>query len=372
MRNAAIDYLRDNATLEQDGYAVRLPPEQLERAFYEQVDDVLVRLGGKWNGRKRLHLFPYDVTPAYQAVLKTGILPPKNPTAFFPTPAVLVADMVRLAELHEGLLVLEPSAGTGAVADAVRETGATVHCCEVLDLNRAALESKGHELVGEDFMAYQPGAIYDAVLMNPPFSLDGDKLAYIAHINHAWTLLKEGGVLIAITPTGFEHREDRKTVAFRDWLCEVGEWSKNGAGLFKESGTGIDTCLVYARKEAQGWRQEPYLGWPTWHAWATGLWIDHDAEYAQRAARIIESGADPVKFAALVAEVVKVARKSQEPLNPSPADIEHIRQHMIGDTEVETAVISPPVAEAAPPPPPKPTKPARKPPEPPSFGPLFS
>lgn len=368
MSNAAIDYLRGNATLGQDGRAVRLPPEQLERAFYKQVDDVLVRLGGKWNGRKRVHLFPYDVTPAYQAVLDTGILPPKNPTAFFPTPAVLVERMVELAELHDGHLVLEPSAGTGAIADAVRATGAAVHCCEVLDLNRAALERKGHILAGDDFTAYAPGPIYDAVLMNPPFSLDGDRLAYITHITHAWTLLKPGGVLIAITPTGFEYRQDRKTAEFREWLAGTGEWTLNGAGLFKESGTGIDTATIYIRKEALDWRREPYNGRPSWHAWAGELWLENQENWLRRAQQAIKAAPTdplPTDLEAVMGEVVKDARRHGDPLDPLRSDLQAIRDSLAGALgllgELEALL---------PPPAPEPVALTPAAPEP-GFGPLF-
>lgn len=364
-----IAYLREHATLEQDGHAVRLPPEQLERGFYEAVNDVLVRLGGKWNGRKRLHLFPYDVTAAYHAVLSTGILPPKNPTAFFPTPAPLVDDMLRLAELNDQFTVLEPSAGTGAIADAVRATGAAVHCCEVLDLNRAALTAKGHQIVGGDFLAYNPGPTYDAVLMNPPFSLDGDKLAYITHIEHAWTLLKSGGVLVAIAPPGFTFRQDKRSQDFLQFVNEHGEWTRNPPGAFKESGTGIETVLIYARKSDQGWRRGPYHGFSSWHAWAGALWAENHTDEVRKKAEHAATQAPPGEvgegFRAVMREVIAEARKSGDPLSPLDADLLEIQQHL----RAALALIEEVEAELHTPPPPQPEP---EPERPQQWGPLFS
>ena len=42
----------------------RITSGQLDRSLYEEVNEVLVRLGGKWKGgRTKAHLFPYDPRP---------------------------------------------------------------------------------------------------------------------------------------------------------------------------------------------------------------------------------------------------------------------------------------------------------------------
>src|SRR5579885_3284456 len=78
--------------MECDSDRARITSGQLDRPLYEEVNEVLVRLGGKWKGgRTAAHVFPYyDPRPLLAGVVTTGIRPPKNPTAFFPTPPALV------------------------------------------------------------------------------------------------------------------------------------------------------------------------------------------------------------------------------------------------------------------------------------------
>lgn len=134
---------------------------------------------------------------------------------FVPTPPGVVADMVRWAELESGERVLEPSAGKGDIADVVRDA-ADVRL-DAVELNatlREILTGKGHRLVANDFLQYEPGPVYDKVLMNPPF----EGLADIDHVRHAFELLRPGGRLVAIMGEGTFFREDKKAKLFRDGL----------------------------------------------------------------------------------------------------------------------------------------------------------
>lgn len=285
-----------------EGHTLRLPDEVLERALYEEVADVLARLGGKWKRRGKAkdgvpqgaHVFPHDPAPLLAAVLETGEMPPKNPTAFFPTPADVVAKMVEWCDLPhfdvEVCRILEPSAGTGAIADAIREAApsARLDLVEVLPINAAMLRRKGYQPHEGDFLQWRPEYEYDVVLMNPPFSLEGDPLAYITHILHAWSLLRDGGQLVSITPTGWMHRSDQRS---RDFLAMVGEYGDSGeieAGAFKESGTGIATRIVWMRKDSQEWKADPFQGWPSWHCWSAALWEGNEREFMEARHRLHE------------------------------------------------------------------------------------
>gem|GEM_PF-2442387 len=294
-----------------EGQNLYLPDITLERDLYERVNEVLTRLGGKWKKSKRpAHVFAfYDPAPLLAAVVASGEQPPKNPTAFFPTPAPvleLLFDMMDgLSSVPYDGRVLEPSAGTGALADAVRALEAqrnaeyegwgwgrrhtwAVDCCEVLSVNRAVLEAKGHALVGDDFLAWNPGAVYDAVIMNPPFSLEGDKQAYATHVFHAWSLLRPGGVLGAIVPTSWQFRDDRRSQEFLDLVCEFGEWENIDAGAFKESGTMVATSAVAIQKTDTGWRLQPRHGHLNWHVWEFGLYADNDGDFDKELVKIAE------------------------------------------------------------------------------------
>ncbi|MEL6613450.1 MAG: hypothetical protein AAFQ53_15230, partial [Bacteroidota bacterium] len=133
---------------------------------------------------------------------------------FFPTPPRIVKQMLDRAGIEDGDLVLEPSAGKGDIADAIRSAhpGATLHVVEQLSTLRDILQKKGHELVGRDFLDYAPGSVYDVVVMNPPFGRRKDAV----HVRHAYGMLKPGGVLVAVMSRGTFFRKQEKP--FRDWL----------------------------------------------------------------------------------------------------------------------------------------------------------
>lgn len=167
---------------------------------------------------------------------------------YFPTPADLVARMIREADLLPGSTVLEPSAGSGAIADALREAGHTVECVERHSTLRDILNSKGHRVIASDFLELSPGAypsrLYDAVIMNPPFENGQD----CEHVARAWSFVKPGGALVAIMGAGVTFRGSRPYSTFRAWAEEVGTFDPIPAGTFKESGTGVASVLFHAIK----------------------------------------------------------------------------------------------------------------------------
>jgi hypothetical protein len=205
-----LDYLPD--------FRVRITGELLERNLYEDVNEVFRRLRGAWKGGKtQAHVFPFDPKPLIEAVIASGELPPDNPYALFPTPPAVVEAMIpqTLKDRHafaqrnptytfDPIRVLEPSAGLGAIATAVRAyllPHDTLVQVEIDPFLAAMLHGEVHN---QDFLTYTPDAPFDYVLMNPPFSVDGDALAYITHIEHAWGMLTDRGVLVAITPRSGE------------------------------------------------------------------------------------------------------------------------------------------------------------------------
>ncbi len=242
--------------------AVALNCGQLDPKEYKRVDAVLKRLWGKWDGRKRLHLFQYDPTDAIAAYIESGNLPPKNATAYFPTPKEILEDMVDMVSSPVPRTVLEPSAGQGAIADAIRthfegvfecldvDHKIAIDCVELLEINADILEAKGYSVVRQDFLEIEPDQKYDLVAMNPPFSVAGDSSAYITHILHAWRFLKSKGQLVAVVPPGWRTRTGKSFDAFRDLIAkcatEVVPYDK---GTFKDSGTMIETEMISFDKE---------------------------------------------------------------------------------------------------------------------------
>lgn len=167
---------------------------------------------------------------------------------YFPTPHAVAARVVELAEIPEGARVLEPSAGKGDLADAVRRAvpSATVDVVEVIPRLREVLELKGYQLVGDDFLQFRGGP-YPRIVMNPPFEQGKDA----AHVRHAYELLEPGGVLVSIVSEGLFFREN--AAAFRSWLAEVGGTSEKlpeGSFMASDRSTGVATRIVVVHKPA--------------------------------------------------------------------------------------------------------------------------
>ncbi len=168
----------------------------------------------------------------------------KKLPGFFPTPTHLAEHMVDLADIHKGMTVLEPSAGSGRIADAILSKSST-HPAVIEQSSMLAdlLEKKGHQVERGDFLEHK--GEYDRIVMNPPFENGQD----ITHVQHAYDLLKPGGRIVAIMGEGPFFRSDKQATGFREWLDENGGTSeKLPEGTFKESNTGTNTRLVVIDK----------------------------------------------------------------------------------------------------------------------------
>ncbi|WP_048898940.1 PLxRFG domain-containing protein [Photobacterium swingsii] len=162
---------------------------------------------------------------------------------FFPTPENEAQDVVQRADIKPGMKVLEPNAGMGHLADLIAEKGADLDVGELANTMAELLEEKGHNVVAGDFLEYNPGEIYDRIVMNPPFSNDSD----ITHINHALTMLKPGGKLVAITSSMAGDRGNTTNKNFRRYLDEVGAVEElHEPGAFNQSlnKTGVRTKVI--------------------------------------------------------------------------------------------------------------------------------
>ena len=177
---------------------------------------------------------------------------------FFPTPKSLAIKMVRMAEVEEGMSILEPSAGNGNIADAIREeTGITPDVCEISSELAAILEAKGYTVVATDFMELTEKK-YDRIIMNPPFSSRMDA----AHVKHAYELLKPNGRIVSIMGEGVFFGSDNAAVSFRDWIDEInGEVEKLPESTFTDktlyATTGANARLVIINKPAEIGEIEP-------------------------------------------------------------------------------------------------------------------
>lgn len=157
------------------------------------------------------------------------------------TPAPLVDKMLSVAKLNEDSRVLEPEAGIGYIADAAKKVTFHVDCIEIGHEFRELLELKGHNLIGCNFLEQEQQPVYDAVLMNPPFSAEYD------HIRHAYGFLKPGGVLVAVCSNRVAHPSSmRKDAVFQDWLLTTDYQLEKTDAKFEMTGV-LSTLLVIRR-----------------------------------------------------------------------------------------------------------------------------
>ena len=237
--------------------SLKLPNEMLERKLYEAVNKVLVNAGGKWNRSAKAHLFPSDPRPKLGLALETGVaVDEKKKFQFFPTPKALANRMADHLGTCDDLSVLEPSAGHGALAEAVLR-----NCCPriltMIEVNPECKEKledvrKRAETVGilaswniDDFLKTKPvipDDMHDRIIMNPPFTRGQDD-KHVAHAIDYW--LAPGGKLVAIMTPHTNEELDALLSPFHPctWITEEIE-----AGVFKESGTNIRTMMLILHK----------------------------------------------------------------------------------------------------------------------------
>lgn len=180
-------------------------------------------------------------------------LTPARLFGFYPTPPEIAEAIVRQVPWHEGQKrILEPSAGTGNFAYRLAEPYTahgekTVrHVVDAIEIQSdlaTALRNSGqlNRVTTADFLQVAPEAIYDGIVMNPPFDRERD----IDHVVHAMKFLKADGWLLAIMSAGVEFRETRKAAAFRKLLDKRNGWMVDlPRGAFSDVGTHVNTVLI--------------------------------------------------------------------------------------------------------------------------------
>lgn len=221
-----------------NGNALYLPPGQLDRRLYQQVDKALTNAGGKWSKKAQAHLFPTDAGPKLAEMMGTGVAvdEKKRDQAFFSPPEVALA-AVRLADVRNRT-VLEPQAGNGALVQACKVAGAGhITCVEINPIYETDLKRQADKVTITDFLTYEPAEneSYDRVVMNPPFTRNQD----VTHVNHALRFLKPDGVLVSVMLDNQDRKPFRE---LRDHYAPRIVELPHGA--FKASGTDVPTVLI--------------------------------------------------------------------------------------------------------------------------------
>lgn len=158
------------------------------------------------------------------------------------TPPELAKELVALAGVRKDSRVLEPEAGIGNIADAAKEVTDHVDCIERMTDFCEVLKLKKHNVIGNDLLTAETAPIYDAVVMNPPFSEECE------HIKRAFDFLRPGGSLVAVCSSSIQWKSTRKYEQFRDWLSEHTHSIDECGAKFEM--TGVHTVVLVVDKAA--------------------------------------------------------------------------------------------------------------------------
>lgn len=134
---------------------------------------------------------------------------------FFPTPERVIRQMLSpwlgrtdyrsdRAKLSE-LVILEPSAGSGAIVDYIvrhietvergcygSDKSRNIYTCELDPDLKATLDGKGYKVLAHDFLTYEGDHQFDLIILNPPFSRGAE------HVLHAFDRVASAGHVVAL------------------------------------------------------------------------------------------------------------------------------------------------------------------------------
>ena len=162
-------------------------PSQLPREEYDRVAKAITAAGGKWNRKAGCHVFPGDVRQTLDIRENSlEVVNVQQTFQAFNTPPE-VARMVALwAGVESGHRLLEPSAGTGRLLEAIYLDHTprvivfatdTIQAVAVeIDPVKAEVLRARFPLAGVvvgDFLAIRDLGTFDRIVMNPPFSNGG-------------------------------------------------------------------------------------------------------------------------------------------------------------------------------------------------------
>lgn len=237
-----------------EGNVVKLPTQygQLDKKLYTDVKNAIEKIGGKWKGGKVFgFVFEKDPSQLLEQIANGEKINLQKEFQFFATPDDVADKLVSLAGIKEADLILEPSAGRGAIVNAINRVikDKEVHCFELMDTNIDVLKKIDTViLLGNDFIdfSFKSKMIFDKIIANPPFSKNQD----IDHVTKMYDVLASKGRLVSVVSKHWQLSQNKKETEFRSWLHNIGaEIIEIKAGAFKQSGTMVGTCILVINKK---------------------------------------------------------------------------------------------------------------------------
>jgi predicted RNA methylase len=199
-----------------------LPP--IDADVYAAAKPILAECGFTWSSKRRTHLGNADAAAIFERVLATErYYDSKHALEFFATSAAGANILARLAAAElfmDEPRILEPSAGDGALIDALLAAVPHARITGVeLDVRRAdALVAEYRNdprvrIVRGDILAFDENG-YDGAVMNPPFAFA------LEHVRHVAGLLDRRRHVFGIAST--TRPRDRELAL---WLHDHDAWT---------------------------------------------------------------------------------------------------------------------------------------------------
>lgn len=236
---------------------------------YPEVRKTLLNAGAKY--KRNAFIFPGDARPYIDKLMNGTTVNLKKEMQFFETPDALANYLVELAEIEDGMLVLEPSAGHGNIIAAIYRAFPRimknqndkpcicVDYCELSDLNQSVLSKKINDngpawssrtsFMASDFLKLHANERYERIIANPPFAKNQD----IDHIYEMYKACAPGGRIVAIASTHWQRGTNKKETEFRQWLGHLHLGGNHhliplDRDSFKQSGANVESVIIIIDK----------------------------------------------------------------------------------------------------------------------------
>jgi len=152
-------------------------------------------------------------------------------------------DKVSLGIDIPNIPILEPSAGTGFLADAIREAfpSAAIDCVELNKVKFDILKTKFPNAIHGDFLKVELKEEYNLIIAAPPFKGNID----LAHIMKMWGLLRRPNYMVSLTSPYWLTNNEPLQVEFREWLKDKKHTLEILPDMsFSERGKTVPTAII--------------------------------------------------------------------------------------------------------------------------------
>lgn len=141
------------------------------------------------------------------------------------------------------LKILEPSAGTGTLADAFKSycSYGKITCVELNEDKCKVLKEKGYNTIHGNFLSEKFTEQYHGIIAAPPFKNNIDLL----HITKMYSLLAPQGVLVTLTSPYWTINNEIHQVEFREFLKDkTYQLEMLPDNTFVEKGKTVPTMIL--------------------------------------------------------------------------------------------------------------------------------